>query len=166
MTTPRGARLASGRDGSLPNSSRRDDLMGMAASPTVWTAEMVRALPADGNRYEDVDGELLVTPADIELDSYGLVQPDVFVKGFVDGRPALGWNQGAPLLLFVEVISPGTARDDRIRKRLRFQRAGIPEYWIVDMDSRTVERWRPSDQRPEILSETLSWQPSLEHPPL
>jgi Uma2 family endonuclease len=36
--------------------------MGMAA-PTYWTASMVRALPADGNKYELVYGELLVTPA-------------------------------------------------------------------------------------------------------
>jgi len=36
--------------------------MGMAA-PTYFTAEMVRALPDDGQRYEVVHGELLVTPA-------------------------------------------------------------------------------------------------------
>jgi Uma2 family endonuclease len=36
--------------------------MGMAA-PLYYTAEMVRALPHDGNRYEVVCGELLVTPA-------------------------------------------------------------------------------------------------------
>lgn len=36
--------------------------MGMAA-PTYYTAEMVRALPEDGNKYEVVHGELLVTPA-------------------------------------------------------------------------------------------------------
>ncbi|MGH7627865.1 MAG: Uma2 family endonuclease [Gemmatimonadales bacterium] len=36
--------------------------MGMAA-PIYYTAEMVRALPDDGNRYEVVHGELLVTPA-------------------------------------------------------------------------------------------------------
>jgi len=36
--------------------------MGMAA-PTYYTADMVRALPDDGNRYEVVHGELLVTPA-------------------------------------------------------------------------------------------------------
>ena len=36
--------------------------MGMAAS-VYYTAEMVRALPEDGNRYETVRGELLVTPA-------------------------------------------------------------------------------------------------------
>ena len=36
--------------------------MGMAA-PTYYTADMVRALPDDGNRYETVHGELLVTPS-------------------------------------------------------------------------------------------------------
>jgi Uma2 family endonuclease len=36
--------------------------MGMAA-PIYYTADMVRALPEDGNRYEVVYGELLVTPA-------------------------------------------------------------------------------------------------------
>ena len=37
--------------------------MGMPAVAGDWTAEKVRALPQDGNRYEVVDGELLVTPA-------------------------------------------------------------------------------------------------------
>lgn len=38
--------------------------MGMApAAPTYWTADMVRNLPDDGNRYEVVYGELLATPA-------------------------------------------------------------------------------------------------------
>lgn len=36
--------------------------MGMSA-PVYYSAEMVRALPSDGNRYETVHGELLVTPA-------------------------------------------------------------------------------------------------------
>ena len=36
--------------------------MGMAA-PIYHTADMVRAMPDDGNRYEVVYGELLVTPA-------------------------------------------------------------------------------------------------------
>ena len=36
--------------------------MGMAA-PIYYTADMVRALPDDGNRYQTVHGELLVTPA-------------------------------------------------------------------------------------------------------
>ena len=39
--------------------------MGMpeTLTPVYWTADMVRRLPEDGNRYEVVYGELLVTPA-------------------------------------------------------------------------------------------------------
>jgi Uma2 family endonuclease len=39
--------------------------MGMpdTLSPVYWTADMARRLPEDGNRYEVVYGELLVTPA-------------------------------------------------------------------------------------------------------
>jgi hypothetical protein len=33
------------------------------AAPVYYTADMVRALPDAGNRYETVHGELLVTPA-------------------------------------------------------------------------------------------------------
>lgn len=37
--------------------------MVMPRAREAWTAEAVRALPADGNRYELIDGELVVTPA-------------------------------------------------------------------------------------------------------
>jgi len=33
------------------------------AAPAYYTAQMVRALPDDGQRHEVVQGELLVTPA-------------------------------------------------------------------------------------------------------
>ena len=38
--------------------------------------------------------------------------------------------------------------------------------WTVDLHARLVERWRPSDERPEILGERLEWQPAPEVPPL
>lgn len=46
---------------------RRADLSLMAAAPIYYTADMVRALPEDGNRYETVYGELLVTPSPRQL---------------------------------------------------------------------------------------------------
>jgi len=36
--------------------------MVMVTDTNVWTPERVLALPEDGNRYEVIDGELLVTP--------------------------------------------------------------------------------------------------------
>jgi Uma2 family endonuclease len=35
----------------------------------------------------------------------------------------------------------------------------VPEYWIVDLDGRVVERWRPEDTRPELLAGMLYWAP-------
>jgi len=51
-------------------------------------------------------------------------------------------------------------------KRLLFQRAGVPEYWIVDLDARLVERWRPGEERPEVITERLRWQPDPSTSPL
>ncbi|MEP7346733.1 MAG: Uma2 family endonuclease [Gemmatimonadaceae bacterium] len=39
----------------------------MSARTTEWTVEMVHALPDDGNRYEVIDGELLVSPSPSRL---------------------------------------------------------------------------------------------------
>jgi Uma2 family endonuclease len=49
----------------LPTPHAEPTFMGMPESltPVYWTADMARRLPEDGNRYEVVYGELLVTPA-------------------------------------------------------------------------------------------------------
>ncbi len=57
--------------------------MGMAA-PTYYTAEMVRALPDDGNRYETVHGELLVTPAPRMLHQLVVQRLNMALSRYVD----------------------------------------------------------------------------------
>jgi Uma2 family endonuclease len=86
------------------------------------------------------------------------VEPDVFVIPQVKGPFARAWSPLGTLLLAVEVLSPTTARADRGPKLALYQREGVQEYWIVDLDSRLIERWRPGDERPEILRETIEWR--------
>jgi Uma2 family endonuclease len=150
-------------------------------------------LPDDGNRYELISGELVMTPAprgvhqvavsaleallrgalsgtgaghvlhspaDITLGEDEVLQPDLFVYRTASGRHLLDWSDITSLVLVVEVLSPSTAQYDRRLKRLRYQRARVPEYWIVDLDGRVVERWRPEDTRPEVLAERLHWSPA------
>jgi len=100
------------------------------------------------------------SPADIVLSPRRLLQPDLFVVPWRDGGPPRAWSEVTSLLLAVEVLSPSTARADRHRKRLIYQSEGVPEYWIVDSDARLVERWRPGDERPEILHDALVWLPA------
>lgn len=41
--------------------------------------------------------------------------------------------------LVVEILSPSTSRNDRIKKYNVYQKFGVPEYWIVDPLNETVE---------------------------
>jgi Uma2 family endonuclease len=164
-----------------------------------WTREEVLALPDDGNRYEQLDGELLVTPspagihqravwklydrvhpyvrehrlglaglapADLDFRTGQSLQPDLFVVPLFEGREPLHWSEFGIPLLIAEVLSPSTAMSDRNRKRTRYQRSGVGEYWIVDTDARLIERWKPEDERPEILTERIEWQPDATVPAL
>ncbi len=104
-------------------------------------------------------GKCLMAPADIELIPGTLVQPDLFVAlGWKE--PPYEWHNVTELLLAIEVLSPSTARRDRTFKREFYQRAGVHEYWIVDLDARLIERWTPGNEHPEILHETLRWAPA------
>jgi Uma2 family endonuclease len=94
-----------------------------------------------------------------------LSQPDLFVMPSIPADPR-DWSGFPNPILVIEVLSAGTARFDRVVKRRRFQRAGIPEYWIVDLDAQAVERWRPGDERPEILDQRLEWRPEGSTAPL
>ncbi|NEQ08963.1 MAG: Uma2 family endonuclease, partial [Moorea sp. SIO4E2] len=46
----------------------------------------------------------------------------------------------SPPLLVVEVVSPGELQRERdyIAKRIQYQDCAIPEYWIVDPESKTI----------------------------
>lgn len=103
-------------------------------------------------------GSVFNGPGELELDRYTLVQPDVFVLPLVDGKRAQSQEAAGHPLLFVEVLSPSTARYDRVIKRGRYQRDGV-EYWIADMDARLVERWTAKIERPEMVSGSITWQP-------
>lgn len=104
-------------------------------------------------------GYVFMAPADVEPFDGSLVQPDLFVTPLVDGRRPRDWAEAGRLLLAVEVVSPSSARADRVTKRRLYQRMRVPEYWVVDLDARVVERWRPDDARPEVVDGMLPWQP-------
>jgi Uma2 family endonuclease len=116
------------------------------------------------NEYVTVHGigKLVMAPADVGLSDDTVVEPDLFVVPLVDGRRPRSWDDVGRLLLVVEILSPSTARADRTIKRRRYQREGVPEYWLVDGDARVVERWRPADMRPEIVTDDLKWKPNSE----
>ncbi len=103
--------------------------------------------------------EVFSSPFDVELEPESITQPDIFVLSLAEGRRLQ--REGLPaltLVLTVEVLSPSSSRHDRVRKRPLYQRH-VPEYWIVDLDARLIERWRTGDERPEIVDAYLEWRP-------
>jgi Uma2 family endonuclease len=128
-----------------------------------FTEDHLAERPDDGHRYELVDGTLLVTPApnfrhqtcvlklgmllysarpdeyrvaiapfDVRLSASTVLQPDVLVARTTD--VAEDRVEGAPLLA-IEVLSGSTRRTDLGTKRLVFEEAGVPAYWLVDPDA-------------------------------
>ena len=107
-------------------------------------------------------GDVMVSPADLELEAGSITQPDVFVVPAATDIAGhqLEWSDVKALLLAVEVLSPSSVRIDRVEKRDYYCDVGVPEYWIVDLDARAVERWMPTRETPEILHDRMVWTPS------
>lgn len=96
----------------------------------------------DGFVRERRLGRVYFAPVDILLSDEDVVEPDLLFVGVahlgIIGERNL---RGAPDLL-VEVLSPTTRRRDELVKRDRYERNGVPEYWIVDPEAETVKVYR------------------------
>jgi Uma2 family endonuclease len=104
-------------------------------------------------------GQVVTSPARLSLGERELLQPDLFVFRRTGSPTPEHWSGISGVLLAAEIRSPGTAYFDCVVKRMRYQEAGVPDYWIVDLDARLVDRWRPGARGPEILAERLEWIP-------
>lgn len=90
-------------------------------------------------------GKAVIAPSEVKLWPDGPSrEPDVF---FIANDRLTGFDKwrfnGAPDLI-VEVVSPGSIREDRVRKFTEYEQAGVREYWLVDPrpNQRTVECYR------------------------
>ena len=111
-------------------------------------------------------GELVMAPADITFSPRRGVQPDLFVAPLVNGKRPKELAEIRDLVLAVEVLSPSSARADRVVKRAMYRDQGVAEYWVVDLDARTFEVSTPSAIGVDIAADALEWWPSDEPAPL
>lgn len=140
----------------------------------VTPAPALRHQAAVGTLYRAIAGYLdhehvgyaFVAPADVVFSPERGVQPDVLVMPRVDGRRPEHFDDVRRLLLAVEVLSPSTARADRVAKRRLYRDEGVPEYWIVDLDAQTFERITPAEPRSDVLIDRIEWFPQGASAPL
>ncbi|TYL45002.1 Uma2 family endonuclease [Nocardioides sp. BGMRC 2183] len=133
------------------------------------------ALPDDGNRYELLEGEIVVAPSP-GLDHQRLAGelyvtlreacPPEWMVLFAPfdvalaestvvepdllvterDRPTQRALEGPPLLA-VEILSPSSRGRDQVRKKRLYEKAGVPSYWIVDPEVPSLTAWQLQDGR-------------------
>lgn len=138
------------------------------------TRDDLLEMPDDGHRYEIVDGTLLVTPSpgyrhqaaatellvvlhgaigselvvlaapfDFVVNPTTVLRPDLLVARRADVGPQ-GLEQGTPILV-VEIVSPSSRLTDLGTKRLAYQAASVPAYWVVDPEEPSLTVFRRQD---------------------
>lgn len=86
-------------------------------------------------------GEVFVSPLDCILSDTTVVQPDVVY--LERGRSSFASARGieGPPTLAVEILSPSTIQVDRGVKLQLYARHGVPYYWIIDPEGRSIEAY-------------------------
>lgn len=135
----------------LPPDSRAELIAGeIYVTPTPYACHQ-RAVLALARALADhvsrgAGGEAFIAPFDVHLPTGDVVEPDALwvspahlgiVKETVHGAPDL----------VVEVLSPGDPERDRIVKRDLYERSGVPEFWVADPATRSVEVFRLEEGR-------------------
>ncbi len=113
--------------------------------------------PAPGTRHQRVSsalfsilkgyvtahglGEVLYAPVDVILADSTIVQPDLVYLDPTRAHLVSARGIEGPPTLAIEILSPSTTTIDQITKHRLYRRFGIPHYWIVDPETRTIEAY-------------------------
>ncbi|MBZ6107623.1 Uma2 family endonuclease [Streptomyces olivaceus] len=108
--------------------------------------------PRPQNRFHSITGDLLLNGLrrtlppvfrvrrnmTVVLDRRNGLEPDV---SLIHAEAITGWDdmgyRAEDVLLAAEVVAPDTEARDRGTKPHKYAAAGIPHFWLVEMDSRT-----------------------------
>ncbi len=161
--------------------------MPMAALLSRYTVDDLDSFPDDGNRYELVDGALLVTPAPMPAHELVLLRIRdalvshlertalVFTRGAVEVRPrnhlepdllvypadrpvARRWSDMPGFWLAVEVSGRHSRQYDRDVKQQAYLRLGVTEVWRADLQDHCIEVSRTDRSGVMVHRVRMDWQ--------
>ena len=95
-------------------------------------------------------GQVRFAPLPVRLWPGKIREPDIlFMSAAHTNRIEKYW--GVPDLV-VEIVSEGDAKRDRIEKPEDYAQAGIPEYWIIDPETKTLDVLRLEGESYKLLA--------------
>ena len=160
--------------------------MAMAVTAPRYTVAELEYFPDDGNRYELLDGVLLVTPAPEQVHQLvaGRLQARISMAlpqsigavvgpGVVVSPPgtqlqpdvlvyparfpvAAKWTDITEHWLAIEIFSPSSRVYDRQFKRAAYLELGVQQVWLVDIEDRSIDVWRSRHAR-QIARDVIRW---------
>lgn len=88
-------------------------------------------------------GEVFYAPVDVYFDDENVYEPDIFFIATERLSIIKDNVYGAPDLI-VEVLSPGSEKIDKVKKKKVYERYGVKEYWVVHPVTKKVIGYRLS----------------------
>ena len=161
--------------------------MAMPVALRQFTVEDLDAYPADGNRYELLNGLLLVTPGpglphqsvaqELAGELRGFLKVEAGIRVWspatiripplihlepdilVGTMPEVpDWESVAEHWLAVEVSGVGSRAYDRDYKRDAYLQLGAKEVWLVNLESRDILVSRPGGPTDQPHQDTVTWR--------
>ncbi|HET6951339.1 MAG TPA: Uma2 family endonuclease [Acidimicrobiales bacterium] len=121
----------------MPDDGRRYELIGgtitVSPPPVPGHQRSSRRLERLLEDAAPPDHEVFNAPIGLRLPGDQMVEPDLVVAPQASVGPRY---LTVPVLLVVEIVSPGSRHHDRVTKRAAYAGAGIEHYWLVDGTAR------------------------------
>jgi Uma2 family endonuclease len=113
-------------------------------------------------RQKDPDGEVFLSPLDVVLSEFTVVQPDLLYVSCEQNIIKDTRIEGAPKLV-VEVLSPASARKDRLQKLHIYRKAAVEHFWVINPQEKTAECFHLRDGQYALVASGME-DDILEHP--
>lgn len=126
----------------LPEDDERRELLGSEVITMPTPIPLHQRVVRLGTRVLEKlipNGEIFFAPLELYLDDDNIPQPDIMWVAENSRCQVTPKRLEGPPELIVEVLSPGTARTDRVKKFRLYERFAVREYWLIDPAEGVIE---------------------------
>ena len=113
----------------------------MSPAPLILHQQILNEINIEISIYlkKNPTGKILIAPVDVHFSSDNILQPDLlFLENKNLDKVQKDGLYGAPDVI-IEILSPSTSKLDYKEKKSVYEKFGVPEYFIVDPESKSVD---------------------------